>query len=90
MEDPEDSVRIVRTAIDQGVNFMDNSWDYNGGQSEIRMDRPRRPDAISRGWAKGLERLQPLPARGAGPRGRLQRASADRQTDTLTGAQLGR
>jgi predicted aldo/keto reductase-like oxidoreductase len=32
-----EAVRIVRTAIDNGVNFMDNSWDYNGGTSELRM-----------------------------------------------------
>jgi uncharacterized protein len=37
-----DSVRIVRTAIDSGINFMDNSWDYNGGQSEIRMGKALR------------------------------------------------
>jgi len=32
-----EAVRIVRTAIDNGVNFMDNCWDYNGGTSELRM-----------------------------------------------------
>jgi predicted aldo/keto reductase-like oxidoreductase len=37
-----DSVRIVRTAIENGINFMDNSWDYNGGQSEIRMGKALR------------------------------------------------
>src|SRR6185369_1847320 len=31
------SLRIVRTAIDRGINFLDNSWDYNDGASEIRM-----------------------------------------------------
>src|SRR5438046_9504479 len=31
-----ESVRIIRTAIDAGVNFLDNSWDYNEGRSEIR------------------------------------------------------
>src|SRR5215210_65194 len=35
--DEQLSLRIVRTAIDRGVNFMDNSWDYNGGASERRM-----------------------------------------------------
>jgi predicted aldo/keto reductase-like oxidoreductase len=30
-------VRLVRTAIDRGINFMDNCWDYNEGLSEIRM-----------------------------------------------------
>jgi aryl-alcohol dehydrogenase-like predicted oxidoreductase len=29
--------RLVRTAIDRGVTFMDNSWDYNDGESERRM-----------------------------------------------------
>jgi aryl-alcohol dehydrogenase-like predicted oxidoreductase len=33
------SFRIVRTAIDRGITFMDNSWDYNEGQSEIRMGK---------------------------------------------------
>jgi len=31
------SLRIVRTAIDRGINFMDNCWDYNDGESERRM-----------------------------------------------------
>ena len=30
--DEQESIRIVRTAIDNGVNFMDNCWDYNGRQ----------------------------------------------------------
>jgi aryl-alcohol dehydrogenase-like predicted oxidoreductase len=33
------SLRIVREAIDGGINFMDNCWDYNDGKSEIRMGR---------------------------------------------------
>ena len=33
------SFRIVRTAIDRGITFMDNSWDYNEGESEIRMGK---------------------------------------------------
>jgi uncharacterized protein len=37
-----EAVRIVRTAIDNGVNFMDNCWDYNGGISELRMGRALR------------------------------------------------
>jgi predicted aldo/keto reductase-like oxidoreductase len=35
--DKELGMRIVRTAIDRGINFMDNCWDYNEGLSEIRM-----------------------------------------------------
>jgi aryl-alcohol dehydrogenase-like predicted oxidoreductase len=37
--DEELSLRIVREAIDRGVNFMDNSWDYNEGESERRMGK---------------------------------------------------
>jgi aryl-alcohol dehydrogenase-like predicted oxidoreductase len=33
------SIRIIRHAIDNGVNFMDNCWDYNDGASEIRMGK---------------------------------------------------
>lgn len=32
----EEAIRLIRSAIDSGITFMDNSWDYNGGQSEIR------------------------------------------------------
>jgi len=38
----EESQRIVRTAIDNGINFMDNCWCYNDGQSEIRMGKALR------------------------------------------------
>ncbi|HJX89977.1 MAG TPA: aldo/keto reductase [Pyrinomonadaceae bacterium] len=33
------SVRIVRSAIDRGITFMDNCWDYNEGVSETRMGK---------------------------------------------------
>ena len=36
------SIRIIRTAIDNGINFMDNCWDYNNGASEIRMGKALR------------------------------------------------
>jgi aryl-alcohol dehydrogenase-like predicted oxidoreductase len=37
--DEATAIRIVRTAIDRGINFLDNSWDYNAGESEIRMGK---------------------------------------------------
>ncbi len=40
--DPQDSIRIIRTAIDEGITFLDNSWDYNQGQSELRMGQALR------------------------------------------------
>src|SRR5437016_8125817 len=37
-----ESVRIIRTAIDAGVNFRDNSWDSDAGTSEIRIGKALR------------------------------------------------
>ena len=34
-----DAVRLVHEAIDAGVNFLDNAWDYNDGVSEQRMGK---------------------------------------------------
>jgi predicted aldo/keto reductase-like oxidoreductase len=36
------ALRIVRTAIDNGINFMDNCWDYHAGVSEERMGKALR------------------------------------------------
>jgi len=33
------SIRIIREAIDRGVTFMDNCWDYHDGISEVRMGK---------------------------------------------------
>jgi aryl-alcohol dehydrogenase-like predicted oxidoreductase len=35
----DESIRLVRSAIDRGITFMDNSWDYNEGQSEKIMGK---------------------------------------------------
>jgi aryl-alcohol dehydrogenase-like predicted oxidoreductase len=40
--DEQLAIRIVRTAIERGVTFMDNCWDYNDGVSEIRMGKALR------------------------------------------------
>ncbi len=37
--DEQEAIRIVRTALDNGVNFLDNAWDYHGGVSEIRVGK---------------------------------------------------
>ncbi|HEX8908316.1 MAG TPA: aldo/keto reductase, partial [Anaeromyxobacteraceae bacterium] len=41
-EDARDSLRIIRSAIDGGITFLDNCWDYNGGESEVRMGKALR------------------------------------------------
>lgn len=44
VESDELAIRIIRTAIDRGINYMDNSWDYNGGtgRDELRMGKALR------------------------------------------------
>ena len=37
-----DGVKLVRTAIDRGINFMDNCWDYHDGKSEVWMGEALR------------------------------------------------
>ncbi len=45
-----ESIRIVRTEIDNGINSLDNCWDYNGGQSEIRMGKALRDGSLQRAF----------------------------------------
>jgi predicted aldo/keto reductase-like oxidoreductase len=45
--DEAEGIRIIRTALDRGVTFLDNSWDYHDGVSEIRMGK-----ALQNGYRK--------------------------------------
>jgi aryl-alcohol dehydrogenase-like predicted oxidoreductase len=40
--DENEGIRIVRTAIDHGITFMDNCWDYHDGKSEVVMGKALR------------------------------------------------
>jgi aryl-alcohol dehydrogenase-like predicted oxidoreductase len=37
-----EGIKIIRTAIDRGITFMDNCWDYHDGDSEVRMGKALR------------------------------------------------
>ncbi len=39
IEDESDGIRLVQTAIDEGVTFLDNAWDYHDGRSEEVMGK---------------------------------------------------
>ncbi|HLJ92878.1 MAG TPA: aldo/keto reductase [Gemmataceae bacterium] len=41
-KDEQEGIRIIRSAIDHGINFMDNCWDYHNGGSELRMGKALR------------------------------------------------
>ena len=41
-EAEQDAIKLVRTAIDRGITFMDNCWDYHDGECEVRMGNALR------------------------------------------------
>jgi aryl-alcohol dehydrogenase-like predicted oxidoreductase len=41
-KDPAEGIRIVRSAVDRGITFMDNCWDYQDGEAERRMGQALR------------------------------------------------
>jgi predicted aldo/keto reductase-like oxidoreductase len=47
--DEQESIRIIRTALDNGINFLDNCWDYIDGQTK---------QAASQQLEESLRRLQ--------------------------------
>jgi len=42
LQSEEESVRLIRIAIDRGITFMDNCWDYHNGKSEKWMGKALR------------------------------------------------
>src|SRR6185437_10938698 len=39
-----DAIRLIHAGIDRGIDFLDNSWDYNDGESERRMGKALKQD----------------------------------------------
>ena len=56
----QDAVRLVHSAIDAGITFMDNCWDYNDGISEVRMGQ-----ALKNGYRQKVFLMTKLDARTA-------------------------
>lgn len=71
-DDPEESVRIIRSAIDRGITFLDNCWDYSEGQSEIRMGR-----ALADGYREKVFLMTKID-------GRTKRAAAEQIDESLS------
>jgi aryl-alcohol dehydrogenase-like predicted oxidoreductase len=38
----DEAIRIVRSALDRGITFLDNCWDYSNGECEVRMGKALR------------------------------------------------
>jgi aryl-alcohol dehydrogenase-like predicted oxidoreductase len=77
--DEQLSIRIVRTALDRGINFLDNCWDYNDGASETRMGK-----ALRDGYRGKAFLMTKIDARSyADARRQLDESLARLQTDRL-------
>ncbi len=75
-KDPQEGVKIIRTAIDAGVTFMDNSWDYHDGDSEVRMGK-----ALQDGYRKKVFLMTKVD-------GRTKAAAAKQIDDSLKRLQV--
>jgi uncharacterized protein len=64
-----DCIRLIQTALDEGITFMDNAWEYNGGRSEdvmgkaLAMDGRRKKAFLmtkvcSREYAGAMQQLE--------------------------------
>lgn len=83
-EDPDVAVEMVRTAVDGGITFMDNCWDYHLGESELRMGR-----ALGDGYRERVFLMTKLDSRTADGTLRQFEQSLDRlQTDHIDLLQL--
>lgn len=77
-KDELESIKIIRSAIDRGITFMDNSWDYNNGVSEIRMGQ-----ALRNGYRQKVFLMTKVD-------GRTKQAAAKQIDESLTRLQTDR
>ena len=76
----KEAIRIIHTAVDRGVTFMDNSWDYFNGQSEVRMGTALRRE----GYRKRVFLMTKIDGRTKKEAGKQLEQSLERlQTDCI-------
>jgi aryl-alcohol dehydrogenase-like predicted oxidoreductase len=67
----KESIALIRRAVDNGVTFLDNCWDYNEGESEARMGK-----ALADGYRQRVFLMTKLD-------GRTQKAAAEQLEQSL-------
>jgi predicted aldo/keto reductase-like oxidoreductase len=79
-----DAIHIIRTALDEGVNFLDNCWDYHDGVSEERMGK-----ALEDGYRQKAFLMTKLDGRtGAAAREQLEASMRRLKTDHIDLVQI--
>lgn len=77
--DNAEAIRVAHAAIDAGITFCDNCWDYNNGESEVRLGR-----ALARGYRERVFLMTKLDGRTAqAATGQLETSLARLQTDHI-------
>src|SRR5439155_23667011 len=70
-KEEKESIKIIRSAVDAGVTFMDNCWDYHDGGSEVRMGK-----ALQGGYRKKVFLMTKID-------GRTKKAAAEQLDQAL-------
>jgi uncharacterized protein len=79
-----DGIRIIRRALDEGINFLDNCWDYNDGASEERMGK-----ALADGYRQKAFLMTKIDGRtGASARQQVEESLRRLKTDHIDLLQL--
>ena len=79
-----ESIALIRRAVDNGVTFLDNCWDYNNGESETRMDK-----ALQNGYRKRVFLMTKLDGRTARSASeQLEQSLSRLQTDHIDLVQI--
>jgi predicted aldo/keto reductase-like oxidoreductase len=74
-----EGIRVVRRALDEGINFLDNCWDYNDGVSEERMGK-----ALQDGYRQKAFLMTKIDGRtGASARQQLEQSLMRLKTDHI-------
>jgi aryl-alcohol dehydrogenase-like predicted oxidoreductase len=83
-QDEAEGIRLIRSAIDRGITFMDNCWDYHDGGSEIRMGK-----ALQNGYRQRVFLMTKIDGRTKAAAARQINESLQRlQTDVVDLMQL--
>lgn len=75
-KDDNESIRIVRAAVDRGITFLDNSWDYSNGRCEVLMGK-----ALQDGYRKRVFLMTKF-------NGRTRQVAAKQIDESLTRLQV--